>query len=324
MSATSRGGAELCAALEARRGPPLRRRSGPPPGLDSAAVPDFKAPTSSTATTTAGSPSGARLRAIAEPRADERGGGLRGRRVHTRREGQRLSAMTFAIGRRFVIADGVERWKEAEASPSPPRSRARPGDADRASSREEGRDKVPTTMLEAVKAADGQIAEESNLKPRAPALGRGHAAKSSGWRSTTAGPARSSPRSATAAAAAARARQGLRSSTSAEPDGRRGDPGVLRDLRRAQGVDARRRGRRGRPRAATRCSSCASRRRLLGLLYNMVRPLRDALAIAEALAAGQACVPDQEGPADARLRRRPADRRRPSAATSRPAATRSS
>ena len=26
-----------------------------------------------------------------------------------------LSAMTFAIGRRFVIADGVERWKDAEA-----------------------------------------------------------------------------------------------------------------------------------------------------------------------------------------------------------------
>ena len=25
-----------------------------------------------------------------------------------------LSAMTFALGRRFVIADGVERWKDAE------------------------------------------------------------------------------------------------------------------------------------------------------------------------------------------------------------------
>ena len=28
-----------------------------------------------------------------------------------------LSAMTFAMGRRFVIADGVERWKEAEVEP---------------------------------------------------------------------------------------------------------------------------------------------------------------------------------------------------------------
>ena len=28
-----------------------------------------------------------------------------------------LTAMTFAIGRRFVIADGVERWKEADVAP---------------------------------------------------------------------------------------------------------------------------------------------------------------------------------------------------------------
>src|SRR5919112_3704920 len=27
-----------------------------------------------------------------------------------------LSAMTFALGRRFVIADGVERWKDADAA----------------------------------------------------------------------------------------------------------------------------------------------------------------------------------------------------------------
>ena len=28
-----------------------------------------------------------------------------------------LSSMTFAIGRRFVIADGVERWKESDVAP---------------------------------------------------------------------------------------------------------------------------------------------------------------------------------------------------------------
>src|ERR671933_692770 len=28
-----------------------------------------------------------------------------------------LSAMTFALGRRFVIADGVERWKDADVAP---------------------------------------------------------------------------------------------------------------------------------------------------------------------------------------------------------------
>src|SRR6185437_3415755 len=28
-----------------------------------------------------------------------------------------LSAMTFALGRRFVIADGVERWKDSDVEP---------------------------------------------------------------------------------------------------------------------------------------------------------------------------------------------------------------
>src|ERR687886_715138 len=28
-----------------------------------------------------------------------------------------LNAMTFAVGRRFVIADGVERWKDSEVEP---------------------------------------------------------------------------------------------------------------------------------------------------------------------------------------------------------------
>ena len=30
---------------------------------------------------------------------------------------RRARAMTFALGRRFVIADGVERWKEADVAP---------------------------------------------------------------------------------------------------------------------------------------------------------------------------------------------------------------
>ena len=50
--------------------------------------------------------------------------------------------------------------------------------------------------------------------------------------------------------------------------------------------------------------------RLPGLLYGMVRRLRDALAIAEALAAGQPPAQIKKGAADAVVRRRPADRRR--------------
>ena len=37
-----------------------------------------------------------------------------------------LSAMTFAMGRRFVIADGVERWKESEVEPVAQRARHAP------------------------------------------------------------------------------------------------------------------------------------------------------------------------------------------------------
>jgi len=79
-----------------------------------------------------------------------------------------LSAMTFAIGRRFVIADGVERWKDADAE----QVAAALAGVDPESltvaffAREEGRHKVPESLVKAVKAADGAIAEESQVKPR--------------------------------------------------------------------------------------------------------------------------------------------------------------
>src|SRR5689334_15159430 len=82
--------------------------------------------------------------------------------------GNALSAMTFAIGRRFVIADGVERWKDADAE----QVAAALAGVDPESltvaffAREEGRNKVPESLVKAVKAADGAIAEESQVKPR--------------------------------------------------------------------------------------------------------------------------------------------------------------
>jgi DNA polymerase III subunit delta len=79
-----------------------------------------------------------------------------------------LSAMTFAIGRRFVIADGVERWKDAGAA----EVAAALAGIDPESltvaffAREDGRMKVPAALVKAVQAAGGQIAEESQVKPR--------------------------------------------------------------------------------------------------------------------------------------------------------------
>jgi DNA polymerase III subunit delta len=73
-----------------------------------------------------------------------------------------LCAMTFATGRRFLIVDGVERWKDADvkaalapvlASPDPDTTVAFFG-------REEGRFKVPAALVKAVHAAGGDIAVE--------------------------------------------------------------------------------------------------------------------------------------------------------------------
>jgi DNA polymerase-3 subunit delta len=79
-----------------------------------------------------------------------------------------LAAMTFALGRRFVIADGVERWKEADVAPV---AAAMEGmDAAQLTvaffARDEGRAKAPAALHKAVEAAGGQIAAEMTLKPR--------------------------------------------------------------------------------------------------------------------------------------------------------------
>jgi DNA polymerase-3 subunit delta len=77
-----------------------------------------------------------------------------------------LSAMTFAMGRRFVIADGVERWREAEVEPVA--AALKSADPEMLTvaffAREEGRYKAPAKLHEAVDQAGGQIAAEMNVK----------------------------------------------------------------------------------------------------------------------------------------------------------------
>ena len=78
-----------------------------------------------------------------------------------------LTTMTFAMGRRFVIADGVERWKDADVEAVA----AAMSDMDGESltlamfGREEARYKVPDGLRKAVEKAGGAIAEESGVKP---------------------------------------------------------------------------------------------------------------------------------------------------------------
>ena len=75
--------------------------------------------------------------------------------------------MTFAIGRRFLIVDGVERWKEAdvEAQLAPALAAMPPDTTVAFFAREEGRAKAPEALHEAVKAAGGDVVAETRVKP---------------------------------------------------------------------------------------------------------------------------------------------------------------
>jgi DNA polymerase-3 subunit delta len=78
-----------------------------------------------------------------------------------------LAAMTFAIGQRVIVVDGVERWKDAEVERDLiPALRDLPPDTTVALfAREEGRTKVPAALHKAVKAAGGQIVVQATVKP---------------------------------------------------------------------------------------------------------------------------------------------------------------
>lgn len=77
-----------------------------------------------------------------------------------------LGAMTFALGHRFVIVDGVERWKEAETAALAALLADPPPDTTVAFfAREEGRAKAPAALAEAVRRAGGDVRAELTVKP---------------------------------------------------------------------------------------------------------------------------------------------------------------
>jgi DNA polymerase-3 subunit delta len=77
-----------------------------------------------------------------------------------------LSAMTFAFGRRFLIVDGVERWKAADAAQVAASLESLPPDTTVAFfGREEGRAKVPAALTEAVEKVGGDVRAENAVKP---------------------------------------------------------------------------------------------------------------------------------------------------------------
>src|SRR5215207_2647144 len=111
----------------------------------------------------------ARLRAMAEQESGTNGAELfEGDDATPDNTANVLSAMTFAIGRRFVIVDGVEKWTDADVKQhvAPLLKDLDPDTTVAFFGREEGRAKVPKAPVDAVKAAGGDISAEQMLKAR--------------------------------------------------------------------------------------------------------------------------------------------------------------
>jgi DNA polymerase-3 subunit delta len=111
----------------------------------------------------------ARLRTVAE--TDSGSGGvevLEGEDATPAAVARVLCAMTFAIGRRFVVVDGVERWKDADVVRDlQPVLETMPEDTTVAFfAREEGRYRAPAKLAAAVGAAGGDVIAENALKAK--------------------------------------------------------------------------------------------------------------------------------------------------------------
>jgi DNA polymerase-3 subunit delta len=109
----------------------------------------------------------ARLRAIAEGQGGAQGVELlEGEASNPDAVAAALSAMTFALGRRFLVVDGVERWKDKDLAGLEAAMASMPPDTTVAFfAREEGRTKAPARLVAAVKKAGGDIAQEATVKP---------------------------------------------------------------------------------------------------------------------------------------------------------------
>ena len=83
--------------------------------------------------------------------------------------GLALSTMTFAIGRRFVIVDGAERWKQGdvEAHVVPALQGLAPDTTVAFFAREDGRLKMPAALAKTVTKIGGDVVEQATVKGRA-------------------------------------------------------------------------------------------------------------------------------------------------------------
>jgi DNA polymerase-3 subunit delta len=109
------------------------------------------------------------LRALAEA---EPGGGasvelLEGEEATPAGVAQALAAMTLGVGRRVIIVEGVERWRQAdvESRLAPAMSAMPPETTLALFAREDARAKAPPAVHQAVVGAGGQVVAQATAKP---------------------------------------------------------------------------------------------------------------------------------------------------------------
>jgi DNA polymerase-3 subunit delta len=113
--------------------------------------------------------------AVAERRAGlralaEGGGGaevLEGEEATPAGVAAALAAMTLSIGRRVIVVEGAERWRQADVEQhlAPALAQMPPETTIAVFAREEARAKAPAALHEAVKLAGGQIVAQQTVKP---------------------------------------------------------------------------------------------------------------------------------------------------------------
>jgi DNA polymerase-3 subunit delta len=109
----------------------------------------------------------ARLRDLAEKQSGAEGVELfEGDKATPDNVAYSLNAMTFAIGRRFIIVEGTERWKDKEMDAlEAALKNIAPDTTVTFFAREDGRLKPPKRLHDAVKKAGGDISTEQSVKP---------------------------------------------------------------------------------------------------------------------------------------------------------------
>lgn len=109
------------------------------------------------------------LRALAETESGSGGvEGFEGDAATPENVAGALASMTFAIGRRFLIVDGVERWKDADVKAHivPALEAMAPDTTVAFFGRDEGRAKTSAALVQAVERAGGIVAAEHTLKAK--------------------------------------------------------------------------------------------------------------------------------------------------------------